>query len=184
MSDPTDPFYPPQQPSPYGPLQGPPPPQAPLHIGAPPQGHPQQMHVQFQQPVTDGSKRFLNMSTSALVIVLTVILLVCCIGPIALCMLGGVLDGFKSKPTVTVTSCEIDNAGILRSAKVGLRATNTSSTTASYSIKLAVQDSSGARVGDGWEYVSDVAGGETVTETATIILDSPGGRRCVVTDVS
>ena len=55
---------------------------------------PMPVHMQVQQPVTDKSKRFLNLSTSALVLVITTILLVCCIGPVALCFLGGFVSAF------------------------------------------------------------------------------------------
>lgn len=158
-----------------------PPPQQPV----PP---PQQYHVQVQQPVTDKSKRFLNLSAGALISIIAGILLVCCVGPIALCVLSPALTSFmdvsKTKPDVELTSCRIEG-GTLPTATVGMRVTNKGSSTQSYLVKLEIRDSSGARVGDGTELVSRLAPGDSATEEATIYLDGPASSgSCHVVDVT
>lgn len=155
--------------------QFPPPPQQPYH-------------VQVQQPVTDKSKRFLNLSAGALIAIIAGLLIVCCVGPIALCFvspaLSGFLDATKTKPDVELTSCRIEG-GSLPSATVGMRVTNKGKTTESYLIKLEIRDPSGARVGDGTELVPRLAPGDSATEEALIYLDGRAtSGSCHVVDVT
>lgn len=154
----------------------------------PPPPPPRQIHV--QQPVTDQSKRFLNLSAGALIAVITGLVLLCCIGPIAFCFFSpviaeiGDLDrGNKAAPELSITSCSIDNSSP-GSATVGLRLTNKGKTTESYQVKVEIRDSSGARVGSGSEYVSSLAPGSSATEEAFIVLSGSGGKTCHVTGVS
>lgn len=164
----------------------PPPNQPPYPPPPPPQQY--QHHVQVQQPVTDKSKRFLNLSTGALIGVITGILLVCCVGPIALCFfspfLAAVSEAGKTKPDVEITSCRIEKSDVLSTAKVGLRVTNKGKSTESYVVKVEIRDSSGARVGSSSEFVSSLAPGSSATEEATVFLDGSGGTTCHVVDVT
>jgi len=139
------------------------------------------------RPAPDHSKRFLNLSAGALIAVVTGILLVCCIGPIALCLfspiLASITDVAKTKPDVAITSCAVESGGTSL-ARVGLRVTNKGSSTESYSVKVEVRDSTGARVGNGFAYVSSVAPGGSANDEALVYLDATGGSTCHVVEVS
>lgn len=141
------------------------------------------------KPGTDSSKRFLNLSMGALVSIIAGILLVCCVGPIVFCFaspfLAGVSDGLKTDPTVTITGCDIDDRGTLETAKISYRVTNNNSTgDDSYMIKFVVKDGSGARVGDGSDWVLSLSGGQSANGDTTVYLDTKGGTTCSVTGVS
>lgn len=130
---------------------------------------------------TDSSRRFLNMSAGALLAIASGLLLVCCVGPIAFCFLSGTVGMFgvvsKPEPQVELTSCDIGE----NTAKVGLRVTNPSDSTESFTVVVQVRDASGARVGEGSAYVSSVRGGQSASDTATVVLEVAGGVTCHVT---
>jgi hypothetical protein len=134
----------------------------------------------FAQPVPDKSRRFLNLSTGALVGVITAILLACCVGPIAFCFMSPFLaaigDAATPEPTIQVTSCSVDTG----SARVGYRLTNNSASSASFVVSVEIRDASGARVGNGSDYVSTISAGGSANEEALVIVTSSGGVTCHV----
>lgn len=154
----------------------------------PPPAPQQPYHVQLQQPVTDQSKRFLNLSVGALIAIISGLLLVCCVGPIAFCflspVLGGMLEATKVKPDVEITSCRMDAERSLPAATVGLRITNKGKSTESYVIKVEVRDAAGSRLGDGSEFVASLAPGSSATEETVVYLSGGVGSTCHVVDVT
>lgn len=164
------------------------------HVGQPPQPPrhqpppPQVQHIVQTQPGTDSSKKFLNLSLTALISIIATILLVCCIGPILLCaftpILGAVVGDppvTQPPPTATITSCKIDDSGGV--ATIGIRVTNNGTEDEGYTVRLIVKDATGAKVGDGSEYVSSVPAGSSAVEDATVFLDAKGGKTCSVSSV-
>jgi hypothetical protein len=143
---------------------------------------------QAPQPPPDSSKRFLNLSAGALIAVVTGILLVCCVGPIALCFfspfLAGLSEGTKTKPDAAITACRIESGGSPASATVGLRVTNKGASTESYLVKVEIRDGSGARVGNGSELVSSLAPGSSATEETVVFLGSGEGATCHIVGIS
>lgn len=128
--------------------------------------------------LTDGSKKFLNMSAGVLTIVASAVLLICCIGPVALCFLGGFANSLQPKPSVTITGCRIDYDGLIHDAKISYTITNNRKILANYTIEFIVKDSSGNQVGDGSDHTSDIAPGVTANDSATVFLDAKGGYSC------
>ncbi len=53
----------------------------------------------------------------------------------------------------------------------------------SYSIEFVVKDASGIQVGDGSDWVLDLAGGATANKEARVSLDVKGGKTCEVSKV-
>lgn len=149
----------------------------------PPVPPPAQHHVQIQQPVVDKSRRFLNLSGGALLAITSGLLLVCCVGPVALCMFtpifGAFLSANKVDPQVEVTSCTFAGSH----AMVGLRVTNPGTSTESWTVKVEVRDVAGDRVGDGSAYMGSIPGGKTASETTIVRLRAEGGKTCHVTGV-
>lgn len=183
----TYPPLPPSSPPPYGqqPYSGQP------YSGVPssPPG-PQQVHhqVSMQQPVTDNSKRFLNMSGGVLAAVIALILIVCCIGPIALCFFGGFLGaiGEASTPdaTATIVGCKVDDTNqFLQTTEVTVRVTNPASTKQFVSVRVELRNAAGSKVGDATAFVT-VSANSSAEETTTLFQDAPGGTTCTITDVS
>jgi len=155
----------------------------------PQQPPPQHYNVQIQQPKVDGSKRFLNLSMGALIAVITGIILVCCVGPVALCMFGGVLDGFnqatKTQAQVTITSCSIDDKDeFLKTAKIAYTVKNPGKGSQDYTIKFQILDAAGSQVGKTTAYAWDLDSESTVSDTETVYLDAAGGTKCRVSEVS
>lgn len=148
----------------------------------PPQ--PQYQHVVTQAPVTDKSKRFLNLSGGALMAIISGILLVCCIGPVALCVFTPILGAFttsnKVDPQVEITSCTFLGSN----ATVAIRVTNPGTTTESWTVKVEVRDAAGDKIGEGSKYVSSIPAGKTATERTIVQLRAEGGDSCHVTGVS
>ena len=142
----------------------------------------------MQQPATDSSKRFLNMSGGVLITVIILILVVCCIGPIVACFgfggLGMLTSAASPDPTAEIISCEVDDTNqFLQSTEVTLKVTNPGQTQQFVSVEIEVRNASGTKVGDGFAFVS-VSAGSSAEETTTIFQDSAGGTTCVITDVS
>ncbi|MFG2110526.1 FxLYD domain-containing protein [Micromonospora chersina] len=119
-----------------------------------------------------------------LALVIAGVVLLCCVGPLALCAFGGVLSAAESDPTVTITKCDVKDGGLLRNADVEYTIKNNTRSSSSYSIRFDVLDSSGTKVGDGTDYISDVGGGQTARGGTMLILDAPGGVKCEVGEVS
>jgi hypothetical protein len=136
----------------------------------------------------DGSKKFLNLSVGALFAVITGIILVCCVGPIALCFLSPVLSGFSDgvtpDPTVEITSCKISDGDLLPTAEISYKVTNNGTSGEGFIAKFEVKDSGGSRVGDGIDYVSTIAGGSTASESTTVYLDAKGGQTCSLVSIN
>lgn len=157
----------------------------PPHNGQPPYGPPQQVHTTTG---TDKSKKFLNLSAGALISVITGVVLVCCVGPIAFCFLSpffaAIGDAAKTEPTVAITACEPSGSSSLKMAKIRFTVKNNGETSESFLVKFEVRDASGNRVGDGSEYVSSVGAGQTASEETTIFLDSSGATTCAYVSAS
>lgn len=143
--------------------------------------------MQVQQPVTDKSRRFLNLSGGALLAVVAGVIVLCVVGPFALCIAGGVLgsvgDAAKPKAQVSLSECKIDDSEFLRSAQITYTIKNTGKSQASYRVKFVVLNDAGSQVGDGSAWASNVAGGASKTATETVYLDAAGGSRCQVSGV-
>lgn len=136
-----------------------------------------------QSPQSDRSKKFLNMSGGILALVVAGVVLLCCVGPVAVCLLGGVFNAAKPDPTVRITACDINNDGVSRLAKISYTIANNGKSTESYRVDFAVLDSSGTRVGKGSDFVFDLAGGQTARGSTVVSLDSADGVKCTVTEV-
>ncbi len=59
------------------------------------------MHQQYGPPPgqPDASKKFLNMSGGVLILVVTGVIVLCCLGPCLLGLFGGVVEGVNPTPT-------------------------------------------------------------------------------------
>lgn len=136
-------------------------------------------------PPADNSRKFLNLSGGALLVTIAGVLLVCCIGPVALCLatpiLGAFLPDVTKDPTTTITRCQI---GADSTANVAFTIKNNSSIEESFTVRVEVRDSSGARVGSGYDYVTSVAAGSSANGVADVVLDSPGGATCHIVGTS
>jgi hypothetical protein len=186
VSYPPLPPLPPQDPTPpYGqPYSGQPYSGAPYSPGAPPPPQHVQHSISYQAPVTDKSKRFLNMSGGVLMVVITLIILLCCVGPIALCFFGGIFGntaGSRPDPTVTITSCDATGGG---NARIGFTIKNNGSRSESFVVKFEVKNAAGVRVGSGTDYVSSLAAGQTASEETLVLVDGSGGKTCTVVSAS
>ena len=95
---------------------------------------------------------------------------------------GSLIEELEPDPAAAVTSCVIDDAA--RTARIGVTATNKTRRTASYRVRVVVEDANGIRVGDGSVYVSGIAAGQTAAGTGTAFLDVPGGKTCAIGEVS
>ncbi|MBM0226252.1 FxLYD domain-containing protein [Micromonospora sp. ATA51] len=93
-------------------------------------------------------------------------------------------DIVKADPTVTITKCSVKDGGLLRNADIEYTIKNNTGSSSSYSIRFDVLDSSGTKVGDGTDYISDVGGGQTARGDTMIVLDAAGGVKCEVGNVS
>lgn len=148
-------------------------PQSPPPSYQPP---PMQHQVQLQQPVTDKSKRFLNLSGGALMAVIAGVILVCCGGPIAFCFaspfFASIGEATKPKASVTITDCQINSSA--KTADVTYTIENTGKSEGDYRVKLTVSDASGSQVGDATSWVFDLAGGAKASKNETVFLDAVG----------
>lgn len=162
------------------PLSPPYPPPYPPSIGQPPAGFP-------APPPIDKSKRFLNLSTGALVAVITAILLLCCVGPVVLCFFGGFVgaigEATKKAPTATISGCMVHSDPYLPTADITYTVKNNNATDEVYWVGFVVTNSSGSQVGKGSDIV-DIGGGQSVVKTATVYLDAPGGQTCAISDIT
>lgn len=183
----TYPPLPPSSPPPYGqqPYSGQP------YSGPPvsPAG-PQQIHhqISMQQPVTDKSKRFLNMSGGVLITLIVVLILVCCIGPIVACFgFGGLgMIGAAGTPDATaeVISCKVDDTNeFLKSTDVTIKVTNPASTEQFVTVEIELRNAAGTKVGETFAFLT-VSANSSAEETTKLLQDSAGGTTCVITDVS
>lgn len=159
-----------------------------FQVGRPPQvAYPPPQQIHLQQPVTDKSKRFLNLSGGALLAVITGILIVCCVGPIVLCFASPFLDGFSKglqpAPTVLITSCNVADTEYVRSATMHLKVTNNGTTAADYTVHLVVKDANGVQVGSDDKHISTIQPNAAAVSSETIFLDAPGGQTCSVAGV-
>jgi hypothetical protein len=180
--------YPPPQPPgppPYGqqPASGQPYSAAPYNPAGP-----QPMYQPYPQPGQDGPKRYLGMSGGVLATVIVLIVVLCCIAPIAACFgFGGLnmlTEASNSDPTAEVISCEVDDSNqFLQSTEVTVKVTNPGRSRQFVSVEIEVRNASGTKVGDGFAFVT-VSANSSAQETTTIFQDTTGGTTCVITDVS
>ena len=130
------------------------------------------------------------MTGGVLTAVIVAIVVVCCIGPIAVCAFGGVFNrvfqtaAAGGAPTTEITSCTIDQGTVLGSARIEYKITNHGSAAKSYVVELEVTNSSGAKVGSISDYVPTVNPGATVSADVLVILERPGGKDCKISDVT
>ncbi|MFD1326050.1 FxLYD domain-containing protein [Micromonospora sonneratiae] len=138
-------------------------------------------------PKQDDGRKFLNMSGGILILVISAVILVCCIGPILFCVFGGFLgavsEAGRPDPTVVITSCQVSDE--TKSATIEYTIKNNSDSQDSYSVKFEVVDAAGVQVGTGFDFVSSVGPGTTVKGDTFVITTGPGGSgaQCKVTSV-
>jgi len=129
------------------------------------------------------------MTGGVLTAVIIAVVVVCCVGPIAVCAFGGVFSrvfqaAAGGEPTAEITSCTIDQGTVLGSARIEYKVTNNGSVAKSYVVQLEVTDASGARVGSISGHVPTVSPGATANAHVLVILDRPGGKECKIADVT
>jgi len=178
--------YPPPPPPTSAPPGSPPPYQAGAY---PPPGPYQTPYQGYPPPAPPAKKKYLGMTGGVLTAVIVAIVVVCCVGPIAVCAFGGVFNrvfqtAAGGQPTTEITTCTIDQGTILGSARIDYKVTNNGSVAKSYVVQLEVTDASGARVGSISGHVPTVSPGATASAHVLVILERPGGKNCKITEVT
>ena len=140
-------------------------------------------------PPPPAKKKYLGMTGGVLTAVIIAVVLVCCVGPIAVCALGGVFNrvfqtAAGGAPTTEITSCTIDQGTVLGSARIEYKITNHGSAAKSYVVELEVTNSSGAKVGSISDYVPTVNPGATASADVLVILERPGGKDCKIASIT
>jgi hypothetical protein len=140
-------------------------------------------------PPPPAKKKYLGMTGGVLTAVIIAVVLVCCVGTIAVCAFSGVFNkvfetAAGGAPTTEITSCTIDQGTVLGSARIEYKITNHGSAAKSYVVELEVTNSSGAKVGSISDYVPTVNPGATASADVLVILERPGGKDCKIASIT
>lgn len=174
---------PPEPPPPGPPAAGQPP--YPPPAGGQPAGHPYPSPgaVPGAPPGPPGGQPKKGIPGWGIALIIVGVLL-CCVGPVALCGAGLIVAGLSQdldpEPAaeVTLTSCDIDNNRLHPYAVLSYELTNVGEDTGSFTVELLVYDGSGGQVGSGHDWVWNLPAGDTTSEQTTVYLDHPDGSSC------
>ena len=128
------------------------------------------------------------MSGGVLALVIAAVVLICCLGPVALCVVGGLRAGLlpipEPEPTVAIVSCEINYDDRPPRAEVQWELTNNGRNDGNWTVEITVIDAYGQQVADAYDWALGVAPGTTMTDQVTLWLNVPGGEACQIDVVS